>query len=76
MKELDTATNNLQFRQKKRGDYQFSGQPVAYGLRLGKAVLLQQSDVEEPQQKISGSLKVKCLFFRQQWIILFLIHWN
>ena len=56
MKELDTATQQPSISTKRKGEtHQFSGQPVAYGVAIGKAVLLQQSDVEEPQQKSSRS---------------------
>ena len=56
MKELDTATQQHPISGKKKGEtHHFSGQPVAYGVAIGKAVLLQQTDVEEPHKKSSRS---------------------
>lgn len=54
LKELDIATQEPSFDTKSKGNtLHFSGQPVAYGVAVGKAVLLQQSDVEEPQKTSS-----------------------
>ena len=56
LKQLDTATQEPTVAEKRKGTtLRLSGQAVAYGVAVGKAIRLQQSELEEPQQSSNRS---------------------
>ena len=50
LKQLDTATQETDSKPSEEISFQLYGQPVAYGVAVGKAVLLKQSDIEVPEK--------------------------
>jgi len=57
-KQLDIATQEPTVLEKRIGtSLHLSGQAVAYGIAVGKAIRLQQSELEEPQQTSSRSIE-------------------
>ena len=58
LKQLDTATQEPSLTEKKKKTtLRMSGQSVAFGVAVGKAVVLQQSELDEPQK--TGSRTVE-----------------
>ena len=60
LKQLDTATQEPSSKQKKEGDSLYlTGQAVAYGVAVGKAVHLKQSDIEIPDKDSKRSVDLE-----------------
>ncbi|MBC8260073.1 MAG: phosphoenolpyruvate--protein phosphotransferase [SAR324 cluster bacterium] len=54
LKQLDIATQEPTTSKNKEGKtLQMSGQPVAYGVAVGKAIVLKQSEIDEPLKSSS-----------------------
>ena len=65
LKQLDTATQEPTVAEKRKGTtLRLSGQAVAYGVAVGKAIHLQQSELEEPQQKSTISAEIEMSDFQ------------
>ena len=64
LKQLDIATQEPEKQKDLKNDtLDLIGQPVAYGVAIGKAFHLKQSDVEEPERKTSRSIEIEMLDF-------------
>ena len=65
LKQLDTATQEpAGTTESEVSSFQMYGQPVAYGVALGKAVLLKQSDIEVPEQNSSRTTEIEMSDFQ------------
>ena len=65
LKQLDTATQEPVTQPKDEGNsLQMTGQPVAYGVAVGKAVLLKQSDIEVPEKTSSREVELEMSDFQ------------
>ena len=65
LKQLDTATQEPTVAEKRKGTtLRMSGKAVAYGVAVGKAIRLQQSELEEPQQSSTRSAEIEMSDFQ------------
>ena len=65
LKQLDTATQEPVTHPKDEGSsLHMTGQPVAYGVAVGKAVLLKQSDIEVPEKTSTRRVELEMSDFQ------------
>lgn len=65
LKQLDTATQETTAPTIGKGNaLEIKGQPVAYGVAVGKAVLLKQTDVQTPEKLSSRAVDLELMDFQ------------
>ncbi len=65
LKQLDTATQEpAGTPENEETSFHMYGQPVAYGVALGQAVLLKQSDIEVPEKTSSSTTELEMSDFQ------------